>query len=212
MTVNTKLSKKNLKYFCFQNRSRLSKKDIIVIEAKVCITEISKKMARGEIRRIGEPREDVCGSPPCRSFKAKHNFAFVLRRHKQCDSEIAKILDAETNNPNFTSIVTHALNKNGEGRGVHHGDFNIFGSEDTHVKGTISGVTNAGTHHSPIRACEPCNVKGHMEGRLVGQIIKGPLLGSTIYASYAIQFEHSKKFNDTPAVGTLEGIILSECT
>lgn len=60
--------------------------------------------------------------------------------------------------------------------------------------------------------CESCNIKGHMEGRLVGDIKKGPLKGARIFASYMIFFEHSTEFTDTIANGELEGIIVSDCT
>ena len=50
-----------------------------------------------------------------------------------------------------------------------------------------------------------------MEGRLVGEITKGPLEGGRIFSSYMIFFEHSIEFNDTVALGNLEGIIVREC-
>lgn len=186
-----------------------------VFESKECIAEISKIIVRGQIRRIGEPKYDICDSPSCRSFKAKHNFSCILRTNEGCDSKLAKILDGldePTSRPNFTSEITHGLILNGEGRGAHSGKFHIVGSEDTNVTGILTGITNAGTHHTFSNECETCNVKGHMEGRLVGKITKGSLVGSRIFASYMIRFEHSPEFNDTIAAGTLEGIIVSDCT
>ena len=187
-----------------------------VFESKECIAELSKRIVRGQIRRIGEPKYDVCDSPPCRSFKVKHNFSCILRTNEECDSKSSKILDGadedeHSSQPNFTSEITHGLILNGEGRGSHYGKFNIFGSEGTNVTGILAGITNAGTHHTFSNECETCNVKGHMEGRLIGKITKGPLIGSRIFASYMIRFEHSPEFNDTLAGGTLEGVIVSDC-
>ena len=35
------------------------------------------------------------------------------------------------------------------------------------------GHNYAGTHHKPIGDCELCDQKGHMEGRLAGEIQEG---------------------------------------
>jgi hypothetical protein len=51
-----------------------------------------------------------------------------------------------------------------------------------------------------------------MEGRLVGNITKGPLSGGRIFASYMIIFEHSTEFIDTVALGHVEGIVVRDCT
>ena len=178
-----------------------------VFETKECISEISKKMVNGRMRRRGKPRSDECDSPPCKSFKVRHNFECRLKTNPECDSEIAKILNGRL----VSSKLIHGLILDGHGRGAHHGDFLIVGAQGTEVKGILGGTTNAGTHHG-TSDCEPCNVKGHMEGRLVGNVTKGPLKGSRIFASYMIFFEHSTEFTDTIANGELEGIIVRDCT
>jgi hypothetical protein len=62
-----------------------------VYESKECIDEISKIMTNGQIKRIGKPRTDECGSPPCRSFKVKHNFHTILKTYSECDSNIVNL-------------------------------------------------------------------------------------------------------------------------
>lgn len=176
------------------------------LESRECIFELSKKMTNGQMRRIGEPRLYTCDSPSCKSFKVEHNFTCILKTNKECDSKTAAIIDGR-----LTSEIIHGLITNGQGRGAHHAKFLINGSKDLEVVGILAGITNAGTHHGTAD-CEPCDVKGHMEGRLVGSIKKGPLLGSRIFASYMIFFEHSPEFTDTIANGELEGIIVSDCT
>jgi hypothetical protein len=182
-----------------------------VFESKECIDEISKIISRGAIKRVGEPRYDVCGSPPCQTFKAKHNFACVLRINLECDSKIGKLFTDGLTRPNFTSEITQGLIMNGEGRGAHHGKYTIVGRDGLRATGILGGTTNTGTHQTLPSDCESCNVKGHMEGRLTGKITKGPLIWGRIFASYMILFEPSTEFNDTMAKGTLEGIIVRDC-
>jgi hypothetical protein len=176
-------------------------------ESNECIDAISKRMHQGRIKRMDKPRRDVCGDPSCSSFKVKHNFACVLKTNEECDSNIAFVL-----NGRFTSRIINGLILDGQGRGAHHGKFEIAGTKLTRVDGILGGITNAGTHHRPFSNAEPCNVKGHMEGRLVGKITRGTLKGGRIYASYVIRFNHSKEFTDTTGQGELEGIIVRDCT
>lgn len=149
-------------------------------ESRECIFELSKKMTNGQMRRIGEPRLYTCDSPACKTFKVEHNFTCILKTNKECDSKTAAIIDGR-----LTSEIIHGLIKNGEGRGTHHGKFRIAGSKGIEVTGMLAGITNAGTHHGTSN-CEPCNVKGHMEGRLVGNIKKGTLTGSNLCFIYDI--------------------------
>lgn len=51
-----------------------------------------------------------------------------------------------------------------------------------------------------------------MEGRLTGKITKGSLNWGRIFASYMIIFEASPEFKDTRAKGSLEGVIVRDCT
>ena len=190
----------------------MSKNDGPVFESKECFDEISKIISRGAIKRIGEPRYDSCEYPACKSFKVKHNFACVLRSNLECDSKVGKLFTDRFTRPNFTSEIIQGLILNGEGRGVHQGKFTIGGSDGLIAAGTLGGITNAGTHQTAPIDCESCKVKGHMEGRLAGNITKGSLNWGRIFASYMIIFEHSIDFRDTMAKGTLEGIIVRDCS
>ena len=176
-------------------------------EINECISEISKKMVNGRLKRIGKSRSDECSSPACKSFKVRHNFECTLRANQDCDSAIARNLNGRLTSPR----LKHGLISDGQGRGAHHGNFAIVGTQGTQVKGILGGITNAGTHHG-TSDCEPCNIKGHMEGRLVGDVTKGPLKGGRIFASYMIFFEHSPEFTNTIANGELEGILVRDCT
>lgn len=144
-----------------QLKSKLSSEGP-VFESNECIDGISKIISRGEIRRIGKPRYDTCDSPPCKSFKAKHNFACVLRINLGCDTKIGKLFTTGSTRPNFLSpAITQGLILNGEGRGAHHGKFTIVGRDGLRASGLLGGITNAGTHQTSPSNCEPCFVKGH---------------------------------------------------
>lgn len=164
-------------------------------------------MVNGRLKRIGKPRSDECDSPTCKSFKVKHNFECTLRTNQECDSATARVLNGRLT----SSKLIHGLILDGQGRGAHHGNFAIVNTQGTQVIGILAGITNAGTHHGTSE-CESCNIKGHMEGRLVGSVKRGPLKGSRIFASYMIFFEHSPEFTDTIANGELEGILVRDCT
>lgn len=178
-----------------------------VFEANECIYEISKKMVFGRMIRVGKPRSDICDSLSCKSFKVRHRFECRLRTNQECDSKVAKVLNGRLISPK----LIHGLVLDGQGRGAHHGNFLLTGAQGTEVIGALSGITNAGTHHGNSD-CESCNVKGHMEGRLEGNVKRGPLKGSRIFAAYMIFFEHSTEFTDTIVNGELEGILVHECT
>lgn len=178
-----------------------------VFKLKECIDEVSKQMTNAGLRRVGEPKLDKCGSPACISFKVIHNFHTILKSW-ECDSETAKILNGELTCPE----LIHGLKLNGGGRGAHHGKILINGDKGTIVEGIMAGTTNTGTHHTIKGSdCEPCDQKGHMEGRLIANITKGPLAGGRIFASYMIFFEYSTEFKDTVALGNLEGVIVRDC-
>ena len=82
-----------------------------------------------------------------------------------------------------------------------HGRIIINRDSDTIVEGIMAGTTNAGTHHTVNGSgCESSDEKGHMDGRLIANITKGPLVGGRIFASYMIFFEHSIEFKDTVAL------------
>ena len=84
--------------------------------------------------------------------------------------------------------------------GAHYGKFQLTSVSGNIVRGQLWGITNAGTHHKPIGDCEPCDQKGHIEGRLAGEIQEGrkPLVDCLVFGSYAINFDHSTDFINIP--------------
>ena len=133
---------------------------------------------------------------------------FNVTSHSECDSEKAKKLDGD-----LKIRLIQGLINNGEGRGVHHGLFKLSGSSDTYVLGQLRGITNAGTHHSPLHDCERCDIKGHMEGQLNGIIYNKEDVRTMdrLFAAYALEFDTGVEFNMGGLKGIIEGVIISDC-
>ena len=138
-----------------------------------------------------DAREDKCEKLDCISFKTRHRLDFQLSSHTPCDSNKAKVFDGK-----LVATIVHGLIENGEGRGAHHGKFRLTGVSGILVRGQLWGITNAGTHHDAVGDCEPCDRKGHMEGRFAGEVYEGEksLIDCRVFGSYAIIFDHSSGF------------------
>jgi len=63
------------------------------------------------------------------------------------------------------------------------------------VEGLMAGITNAGTHRKPLRDCETCDSKGHMEGIISGRVTEGNRSLKSecrVLGSYVIKFDHCR--------------------
>jgi len=175
-------------------------------DLKVCLSELSKDL-KGKMALM-KSKTDKCSTPTCTTFKTIHELnVSVKSTGKLCDSANGMKLDGNL----VVKELIHGLISDGNGRGYHRGKFEWHDTSGTSVAtGVVWGITNAGTHRLPIKDCETCNIKGHMEGRLLGSIISGVLKGCGIYASYVFAFESSKSFQSIDIKGDLEGVV--ECT
>jgi hypothetical protein len=178
-------------------------------EINECLYELSKSL-KGRITLV-KSKQGKCDKLKlkCVSFKTLHKLDITLSSHQPCDLKNGGLLDGT-----LTAELIHGLINDGEGRGAHYGKFQLISSLGNRVRGQLWGITNTGTHHKPIGDCEPCDQRGHMEGRLAGEIQKDsrtPLFGCRLFGSYAINFDHSTGFIDTSVTGTLEGVIICEC-
>jgi hypothetical protein len=81
--------------------------------------------------------------------------------------------------------------------------------------GSISGITNAGSHRLPVfEDCQPCDAAGFMEGRFCGQIVKAgdpSLLGCQVIGNYRLRFDPSREGGSGAVQGALEGLVTCEC-
>lgn len=171
-----------------------------------CLYELSKDL-KGELT-LGQANDEKCERLNCTSFKTTHKLEAELSSHPQCDSKEGKVLDGR-----LIVKIVHGLINNGQGRGAHYGRFQLSSVSGTTVGGQLWGITNACTHREPIIDCEPCDLKGHMEGRLAGVIQQSDesLIDCRVFGSYVIKFDQSTGFISTAVTGTLEGVIVCEC-
>lgn len=173
----------------------------------VCLDAISKNM-EGEIG-VERAEEQKCEHPllkeECVTLKTLDQLKMTVQGH-DCDSDISReLLDGD-----FTATLVSSYIRDGNQRGYHSGEFEWFG-RGARVAGHMAGITNAGTHREPLDGCEPCDIRGHMEGRLDGDIVEGELVGSRVTASYTVRFDPTEGGAAGGVTATLEGVLISPC-
>lgn len=176
---------------------------------RLCLEPVSKNM-RGKLELLNRERQE-CEEPKCLTLKTDHLLRLEVRSHEPCDSELGQRLDGRL----LVRELVHALTDGtGLGRGPHTGAFIWVGS-GIEIQGTMSGMTNVGTHREPVfEPCQECHNPGVMEGRLCGRITRSQqpeLIGCRVAAAYRIKFDPSEGFQDTEVEGTLEGVVVCGC-
>jgi hypothetical protein len=177
-------------------------------DLKACLHQLSKNIS-GKLTLL-KFRTEKCSLPKCNTFKTVHKLDISVKTAGTlCDSVNATKLDGKI----VVNDLVHGLLKDGNSRGYHRGKFNWLDTSGASVAvGHIWGITNGGTHRSPVKECETCNTKGHMEGRLLGNITSpSELKGCGIYASYLFTFESTSAFTSVSIKGTIEGLIECSC-
>lgn len=176
---------------------------------QVCLDEVSKN-ARGDLCLIHRERQE-CEPEKCLTLKTRHMLRLELRSHDPCDSDLGQLLDGQFFALN---LVTAFADGSGEQRGTHTADFEWV-TPDVTVHGSMSGITNAGTHREPpFDPCQECYAPGFMEGRLCGRIVKSrkeELVGCAVTAVYRFRFDPSEGAIDTGVEGTVEGVVVCPC-
>jgi hypothetical protein len=181
-----------------------------ILERNICLSALSKNL-KGELRPLHHVLER-CAKLKCRTLKTIHFLELRATGNAPCDSPTGKLLDG-----NFIvrNLVTAFENGDGTRRGIHEGDF-LWKGTGAEAVGTISGITNAGTHREPIfDKCQTCDAKGWMEGRFCGTIRasrRPQLRGCQVIGTYRFHFDPGKSQGGTGAVtGTLEGEVVCAC-
>jgi hypothetical protein len=173
----------------------------------ICLTEVSKDV-RGELRQLDAERQ-VCEKDRCVTLKTDHLLVLEVGSHRPCDKVPA--LDGRFVVRRFVSAFADG---NGLRRGLHTGAFTWTGA-GLRVAGTMSGLTNEGTHREPaFKACQTCDSTGFMEGRLCGQVVRSDdpaLLGNVVTAAYRFRFEATEDAKDSAVEGTIEGLLVEAC-
>jgi hypothetical protein len=180
-----------------------------ILERNICLSALSKNL-KGELKPLHHAIER-CAKLKCRTLKTIHFLELRVLTNAPCDSPSGKLLDGEFIVRNLTSAF-----ENGDGtrRGIHEGDF-IWKGKGALAVGSISGITNAGTHREPIfKPCQTCDAKGWMEGRFCGTIRQASrvqLRGCQVIGTYRFQYDPGKTGGTGAIRGTLEGEIVCAC-
>jgi hypothetical protein len=181
-----------------------------LLERTICLSALSKNL-KGELKPLHRALER-CVKLKCRTLKTIHFLEFRVLTNAPCDSPSGKLLDGEFI---VRNLITAFENGDGTRRGIHEGDF-IWKGKGALAVGSISGITNAGTHRAPIfKACQTCDAKGFMEGRFCGtirQAQRANLRGCQVIGTYRFHFDPGKDQGGQGAItGTLEGEIVCAC-
>jgi hypothetical protein len=179
-----------------------------LLETQLCLSALSKNL-RGELHLL-ESEKERCKSPRCETLKTVHLLKVEVVPH-DCDSDVAKALDGVF----YVRDLVHAFEGgDGNNRGVHAGNFRWKGAT-TLATGTMSGITNVGTHREPIfDACQTCEARGYMEGRFCGSVVKArprALVGCALLGSYRFRFDAAESGGEGAIRGTLEGAFMCPC-
>jgi len=174
----------------------------------MCLYAVSKDL-RGELR-LEESEVEKCPQSGCTTLKTRHLLLLEVIAHRDCDSEQASVLDGRLQSKDLTSAF---IDGSGDNRGFHAANF-VWRGSGVVVTGRLSGVTNAGVHREPAgRDCQKCNEHGVMEGRLCGQIRRGPseLLGCNVIGVYLLRFDAGANGGEGAVEGTFEGVVVCGC-
>jgi hypothetical protein len=176
-------------------------------EDVLCLDALSKD-ARGELTPVSAEREE-CRQLDCVTLETTHTLRLELGRH-DCDSDLSGVLDGTLLVHNLTTVF---VNADPQGRGVHAGDFRWSGS-GVRIVGTITGMTNVGTHRQPaFEPVQQCDARGFMEGRFCGRVraAEPRLNGSQVTGVYRLRFDPTQEGGQGGVRGTVEGVVLRIC-
>ena len=180
-----------------------------LLKLRACLNPLSKN-ADGELNLLDAQRHE-CKEDKCVTLTTEHVMQLELSTNKPCDSETGQRFDGKFVVRQLVTVLDQGV---GEGRGMHSGDFQ-WRAADVMVEGTITGMTNVGTHRKPVFSeCQICHDPGYMEGRLVGKVTRAAdesLVGCEVTAAYRLRFDPSKGFQSTATQGTVEGLVVTPC-
>jgi hypothetical protein len=176
----------------------------------ICLSALSKNL-KGELRPLHHERER-CAKLRCITLKTIHFVRCRVTTNKPCDSRSGQLLDGDLTIENLVSAFEGG---DGTRRGIHQGEF-VWKGRGLVAFGTLSGITNAGTHRKPIfEPCQTCDAKGFMEGRFCGTIRQSDrpqLLGCQVIGTYRFEFKPTRTEGGQGGIrGTMEGEIVCPC-
>jgi hypothetical protein len=172
-------------------------------QERICIWPVSKDL-RGELDVADQERQQ-CSRSDCLTLRGHVKLKAQVHHHAPCDSIMSRPLDGD-----MEGEIVLAYIDDGELRGCHIGKVAWRAGRSTLI-GQLSGVTNAGTHRRSLPDWEPCDRRGHMEGRLDAVVTEGEHEGCRLVAAYGIDFDPGAQVQSTRFLGTLEGVLLCDC-
>jgi hypothetical protein len=179
-----------------------------LLAAEVCLFELSKDV-EGALSQP-EGQHHVCPEDDCRSLTTDQDLDLALRSH-DCDTEFGRLFDGQLRSLDLATVY---VDGDGSRRGMHTATFS-WRSRAGLVQGTLSGLTNEGTHRAPaFGECQKCSEVGVMEGRLCGRLIRAAeprLTGAEVVAAYRLRFDASSSGALGGVRGTIEGLIVRSC-
>lgn len=179
-----------------------------LLTAELCLDELSKDV-RGDLHLV-EARRHECREEDCLTLTAEHLLRLELTSHA-CDSALGALFNGRLVSKDLVSVFAAG---SGNRRGMHTGTF-VWQSATATVHGRLSGMTNEGTHREPaFSACQRCDERGVMEGRLCGRIVRTAdqrLTGAQVFAAYRLRFDPGEDGGQSPVAGTIEGLVVRTC-
>jgi hypothetical protein len=177
----------------------------------MCLYAVSKDL-EGKLA-LDESEVEKCDERDCATLKTRHVLQLEVKSSgEQCDSREGIALDGQLTARDLASAF---IDGSGDNRGFHGARFVWRDpSSGLYITGTLSGVTNAGVHREPhFKECQRCDEHGAMEGRLCGQIRRGPreLRGCNVIGVYLLRFDPSRQGGQGAVQGTFEGVIVCPC-
>jgi hypothetical protein len=195
---------------------------------RLCFDPLSKDVVDGsELRKVLEGPVEVCRERECVSYKFVHelHLNITINRTEPEDLDCQALPSDRLNGRLSVCNLVHTLSSSIDvrrSRAFHGGDFTwIDSTNGIVVEGSLSGITNAGTHRLPLppprgceQPCQRCSAPGFMEGRFCGSIrlsaFDGSLVGAQVVGLYKLQFDGRLKDDRADVIGVMEGGILFE--
>jgi hypothetical protein len=182
----------------------------LIRDERMCLYAVSKNL-KGALRP-SEADVEECEERKCKTLKTVSLLELAVTVNRGCDSREARILNGKLIARDLASAYVAA---DGRERGYHGATFRWQGT-NLLVTGTLSGVTNAGTHRKPFDpACQECRAPGFLEGRICGLIRRAPtraFIGCNVIGIYKLRAgDVGERGPEGPVQGVIEGLIVCGC-
>jgi hypothetical protein len=182
----------------------------LIRDERMCLYAVSKNL-KGTLRtKEADPEE--CDQRECKTLKTVSLLELAVTVNRGCDAREARILNGKLI---ARDLVSAYVDADGRERGYHGATFRWQGT-NLLVTGTLSGVTNAGTHRKPFDpACQECKAPGFLEGRICGLIRRAPtraFIGCNVIGIYKLRAgDVGERGPEGPIQGVIEGLIVCAC-